>query len=160
MYALGAVTVRRYRCGEEEALWTLLHDTVHAVNRAHYSQMQLDAWAPAEHDAAQWRDRLAETRPLVAEVAGQPVGFAELRGDGAIDCFYCHKDWQGKGVGSALLDAIEEDAKRGGMARLRVDASITAKPFFERWGFAVDAVQRVTRRGVGFTNYAMSKTVS
>lgn len=152
--------IRRYRRGEEEALWTLFYETVHMVNRADYSVAQLQAWAPAEHEATQWRERLAMTEPFVAEVEGRLVGFAELRSDDWIDCFYCHKDWQGRGVGSALLAVIEDDAKRRGVVCLRVAASITAKPFFERKGFAVDAEQRVARRGETFTNYAMSKALA
>lgn len=40
---------------------------------------------------------------------------------------------------------------------LDVEASITAKPFFERHGYRAVARQTVTRRGIELTNYRMVK---
>jgi putative acetyltransferase len=37
--------------------------------------------------------------------------------------------------------------------------SITARPFFEHFGFVVEAPQQVTVRGVVFDNFRMRKTV-
>ncbi|MCU7915753.1 MAG: GNAT family N-acetyltransferase [Candidatus Thiodiazotropha sp. (ex Gloverina cf. vestifex)] len=65
----------------------------------------------------------------------------------------------GKGVGSALLQAIEAEALRLGLAQLSVEASITARGFFERKGFVVGSAQRVTRRGEDFLNYLMFKNI-
>ena len=84
--------VRRYKEGEEQDLWSLLHNTVHRVNCKNYSLTQLKAWAPAQMDLAQWKERLSQTNPFVAEESGQLIGFAELKEDGHIDCFYCAQD--------------------------------------------------------------------
>ena len=40
---------------------------------------------------------------------------------------------------------------------VRVDASITARPFFEGRGYRVVRRQQVLRRGVVLTNFAMEK---
>jgi putative acetyltransferase len=40
---------------------------------------------------------------------------------------------------------------------LFTEASITAKPFFQRMGFSVVKEQEVSRRGETFINYAMEK---
>ena len=51
--------IRRYKEGEEQALWSLLHETAHRVNCKDYSPAQLDAWAPAQIDLATWTERLS-----------------------------------------------------------------------------------------------------
>jgi hypothetical protein len=38
------------------------------------------------------------------------------------------------------------------------DVSITAKPFFERWGFEVERSQLMTVRDVALENFRMRKT--
>ena len=72
---------------------------------------------------------------------------------GHIDRLYVRASCLGQGVGSALLHVLERDAPRP----LDVEASITAKPFFERHGYRAVARQTVTRRGIELTNYRMVK---
>lgn len=152
--------VRRYTKGEEQVLWALLYDTVHKVNSKDYTLAQIEAWAPSQWDLSQWRNRLIKTNPFVAEENNQLVGFAELESNGHIDCFYCAHDRQGKGIGSALLKAIEHEATKLGISRLFAEASITAKGFFENKGFSVEGEQTVSQRGESFINYAVSKRIS
>ncbi|MCU7850922.1 MAG: GNAT family N-acetyltransferase [Candidatus Thiodiazotropha sp. (ex Monitilora ramsayi)] len=84
---------------------------------------------------------------------------AELDESGRIGCFYCHHASLGKGIGSALLQTIEAEALRLGLAQLSVEASITARGFFEGKGFVIGGAQRVTRRGEDFLNYLMFKNI-
>ena len=48
------------------------------VNRADYSDEQLEAWAAGVHDPEEWHARMTGRRTLVAEEGGEVVGFAEL----------------------------------------------------------------------------------
>ena len=152
--------VRRYRQGEERALWLLLYETVHKVNSKDYSQSQIEAWAPSNWNLSEWENRLNKTNPFVVEENGRAIGFAELEEDGHIDCFYCAHDRQGMGVGSLLLEAIELEASKRGTNRLFAEVSITAKGFFEKNGFSVEKEQVVALRGERFINYMMSKHIS
>ena len=151
--------IRRYKQGEEQTLWALLYDTVHKVNVRDYSSSQIEAWAPSRIDLAQWKRRIMKTNPFVAMNNGQIVGFAELEENGHIDCFYSAHNWQGKGVGSALLNAVEIEALRRGISNLFTEVSITAKGFFENKGFFVEYEKTVTLRGEQFANFAMSKRI-
>jgi putative acetyltransferase len=63
----------------------------------------------------------------------------------------------GRGVGSRLLVAVEGEARKTGLERIHTEASITARPFFVRWGFRVVREQVVERRGVGMTNFVTEK---
>ena len=152
--------IRRYYPGEEEALWSLLYNTVHKINVKDYSQAQINAWAPDEWDMEQWKKRLAQTNPFVSEIDGQLVGFTELEKNGHIDCFYCDHRWQQKGIGSSLLKAIEAEAARQGISCLFAEASITARGFFEKMGFSVEGEQVVILRGEEFNRFRVSKCIS
>jgi putative acetyltransferase len=100
---------------------------------------------------------MAYRRTLVAEGGGEVIGFAELEEDGHLDMFYVRKDAVGRGVGSILYRAIEREAREQGIGLIFTEASVTARPFFERWGFRVVRERSVTRRGVELTNFAMEK---
>lgn len=135
----------------------LFYDTVHQVNIRDYSQEQVAAWAPAEMDRDTWTKRLSQAFTYIAEEDGKIAGFGELEANGHIDRFYCHKDFQRKGVGTKLLVQIEQQARSLGLSKLVTEASITAKPFFEANGFFVVRQQEVERRGQRLTNFVMEK---
>jgi putative acetyltransferase len=63
----------------------------------------------------------------------------------------------GRGVGGLLYEAVEREARGKGLVRLSTEASITARPFFERRGFCIVREQTVSRRGVSMTNFFMEK---
>jgi putative acetyltransferase len=154
-----AFVIRPYRTGDAPELARLFYETVHAVNRADYSLGQLRAWAPRVPDPAVWHDRMRARCTPVAERDGEPVGFAELERDGHLAMLYARDDSVGFGVGSRLCAAVEGEARRWGLRRIYTEASITARPFFERRGFGVVREQTVVVRGVGMTNFVMEKNV-
>jgi putative acetyltransferase len=73
---------------------------------------------------------------------------------------YVHPEHEGRGIASALLTCLEAAARRGGLVRLFTEASITARPFFERRGFKVLNAQLVELRGEEFKNYRMEKRLA
>jgi GNAT superfamily N-acetyltransferase len=117
----------------------------------------VEAWAPEVPDPEAWNLRLTSRRTLVAEEGGEVVGFAELEDDGHLDTFYCRKDSVGRGVGSRLYRAVEQEALTLRCDQIFTEASITARPFFERHGFRTIRERTVVRRGVELTNFAMEK---
>lgn len=54
-----------------------------------------------------------------------------------------------------LINHIFKIAKENEQTLLRVDASITAKPFFEKFGFKVLKKNRVKRGNIELTNFTM-----
>jgi putative acetyltransferase len=141
------------------ALLNLFRDTVRRINARDYSAEQIAAWASEDIDNDQWRDRFLGRFAVVAEAEGQIAGFAELEPDGHIDRFFVSADHQRIGVGRVLLNAIVAEAHRLQLSRLLVDASITARPFFESRGFVLLESRIVHLRGVDFRNFRMAKSL-
>lgn len=150
---------RDYGSADAATLCRLFFETVRSVNAADYSEEQLWAWAPEIPDTETWHERMSGRHTLVAEEEGQIVGFAELEGNGHLDMFYVRKDAVGRGVGSCLYAAVEGRALELGPGRLFTEASITARPFFERHGFVVLGRNVLARRGVELVNYSMEKAL-
>jgi putative acetyltransferase len=149
--------IRDYKAGDAPEIVRLFFETVRSVNRADYSDEQLNAWAPGLPELEEWHARMAGRRTLVAEESGEVVGFAELENDGRLDMLYVRRDTVGRGVGRLLYEAVEREARAQGLGWLFTEASITARPFFERRGFRVVREQMVSRRGVSLTNFVMRK---
>lgn len=147
--------IRPFQADDAPALLSLFRNTIRRVNCRDYSPEQVEAWASDDIDEAAWASRFEGRFVVVAEAKGQIAGFGELEPNGHIDRFFVSADHQGLGIGRALLDAIEAEAKRIGLRRLDADVSLTAVPFFERRGFEARLPQVVTLRGVEFRNVRM-----
>jgi putative acetyltransferase len=157
--AVTSLQVRRYTPADLVGLISLFRDTVRRINCRDYSDQQVLTWAPDHIDPQQWSRRFETKAVRVAELEGAAVGFVEVARDGQIDMLYVHADHQGEGIATALLRAAEAWAQTRGLARLFTEATITARPFFERRGFRVIAPQRVIRRALEFINYRMDKVL-
>ena len=151
--------IRRYAIGEEQALRQLFYETVHQINIRDYSQAQVEAWAPADYDLEAWVERLKRSSPWVAVEDNDLLGFAEMDSAGRIDCFYVQHARLGRQVGSALMQKLQYQALRLGLARLEVEASVTARGFFQHKGFVLVRRQQVERRGQSLINYLMRKSI-
>lgn len=152
------ISIRTYRECDAKELAEIYYHTIHQINSRDYSKDQLEAWAPKESvEAEGWLEKFKRTQPFVATCNGKVVGFAEFEPDGHIDCFYCHHQFVGKGVGKALMRAIFSKAKEQKIDRVYAEVSITAKPFFEKQGFATVKEQTVLLRNIEFTNYKMER---
>nr|WP_269460869.1 GNAT family N-acetyltransferase [Vibrio splendidus] len=140
-------------------MWEIFFHTVRNVNVRDYSQQQVEAWAPSSFDFALWQKRMNGLQPFVAELDGRVVGYTDLQPSGLIDHFFCHHEYQGKGVGKALMEHVFTVGRVRGVSRYFSEVSITARPFYEHLGFKVVNEQEVEMRGVKLTNYVMEKVV-
>ncbi|GAA0223516.1 hypothetical protein GCM10009125_10670 [Castellaniella daejeonensis] len=66
---------------------------------------------------------------------GQAMGTGRLLPDGHIGRMAVRKAWRGQGVGSLLLNALMDAARRRGDAEVVLDAQLHARPFYARHGF-------------------------
>ena len=136
-----------YRPDHCPVLAELFYQTVHGVCHRDYAPDQLDAWADGQVDLAAWDLSFQAHTTLVAEWDGVIAGFADLRQDGYLDRLYVHRDYQGRGIATTLLNALP--------GATLTHASLTARPFLERRGWQVVREQQVERHGVKLTNFVM-----
>ena len=100
-----------------------------------------------------WNRSFLEHFTVVAEEAGEIVGFGDMDSSGYLDRLYVHKDFQRQGIGNAICQKLE---KRFPVKIIVTHASITARPFFMKRGYQVKKEQQVERKGVLLTNYIMT----
>ncbi|MEK5059163.1 GNAT family N-acetyltransferase [Paenibacillus sp. FSL H7-0326] len=152
--------ILRFKETDLEEIVNLFYETVHAVNSKDYTEEQVNAWAPRDEKDSKmgaWKESLSRNTTFVANIGDKIVGFSDLRHDGYLDRLFVHKDYQGMGVAGSLVSRLEEEAMKFNLPEIDTEASITAKPFFERQGYIVVKEQTVEIRGVKLTNYKMIK---
>ena len=151
------IVVRGLRVGDEPALREVFVSAIREVAIRDYTPLQVDAWAPREVDHAAWALRMQGLQPFVAELDDRIAGYADLQPDGCIDHFYVAAWAGGQGVGGALMRQLLARAAELGLSALHSHVSLTAQPFFARFGFVVTEHRVVDVRGVEMRNAAMTK---
>lgn len=124
-----------------------------------YSEAQQEAWAAAADDEEEFARKLAGALTLVATFGGAAIGFASLADNKKIDMLYVHPAAAGQGAGAMLADAMEKLAAGRGSKELTVDASDSARGFFEKRGFVARTRNTVSLGGEWLANTTMSKTL-
>ncbi len=136
----------------------LFINTVHNINKKDYTKEQLNAWANLNYDLEIWEKRFEKSKPYLCMLENEVVGFCEYY-DGYIDCFYVHYKYQNFGIGKLLLNHIINLAKNENINKIKVDASITAKLFFEKFEFKEIRKNVVKRENIELINFSMEREI-
>lgn len=147
------VIVRKYEPSDCRELSELFYNTVHTVNARDYRKEQLSVWATGVVDLERWNKSFQDHYTFVAVDQGMITGFGDIDKMGYLDRLFVHKDYQRKGVATAICDKLEQMAQ----GDVVTHASITARPFFEKRGYKVVKEQKVERQGITLTNFVMKK---
>ena len=155
------IAIREYRAADIPIVAQLYYDTVIHVNAGDYTPEQIEAWSPGVWPDSFWRERFQRAHKVfIAEIEDEVAGFSEFHADGHVDTFYVHYRRQGEGIGTALMTAIEAEAARTGAAKLYLEASITARPFFAKMGFEIVGEEVKEYRGAVFQQALMEKRMA
>ncbi len=149
--------IRDFIPGEQAELRQVFMSSVHELACDFYTGDQLNAWAPSRYDEQKWADRLFALRPFVAIVDGRIAGYADLQKSGLIDHFFVSGLFSRRGVGSALMNHVHDEAGKRGVQELSAYVSLSAESFFSRHGFSVVRRQSVAVGEVSLTNAVMKK---
>jgi putative acetyltransferase len=128
--------------------------------RGHYPAADIEAWAdrltPRSYD-----ESIARRDVVVAEEEGGIAGFGVL---GVEQCevraVYVHPDAGRRGVGRALLDALEAIARLRGLREVRLDSSLNAVGFYAAAGWRrLGDTRHTFPGGLDIPCVAMTKTL-
>ncbi|MEJ2376406.1 MAG: GNAT family N-acetyltransferase [Pseudolabrys sp.] len=152
--------LRPFLAEDTALLAEIFREAIAELTADDYSEAQQEAWASAAEDEQAFGKKLGAQLTLVATMQGSPVGFASLAGKEKIDMLYVHPAVAGQGVGSLLADALEKLAGNRGAVKLSVDASDTARGFFERRGYIAQQRNSVSLAGEWLANTTLQKQLA
>lgn len=155
----GRAQLRPMLPADVPVLAAIFQAAVEELTEDDYSEEQREVWAAVADDEAAFGARLTGMLTIVATVGGAPVGFAALRGTDTFDMLYVYPAVTRQGIATLMSDAIERLAAGRGAKTLVVEASDTARPFFEGRGYTAQRRQTVMLGEVWFGNTRMEKTL-
>lgn len=149
--------IRIFQHDDHVAIAEIFCTAVHEIASKDYTPEQCLAWSDREPNVEHWKRRCELKRPFVATIDSQIAGFLELDPDGHIDCAYISPRFQRRGIMTQLVQHAVTTCFSFRIQRVYVEASICAKPLFEKLGFQTQCENIVTINGVRLLNYKMQK---
>ena len=154
-------TIRQAQQPDAVELRELFQNTVLVINRRDYSQAEVEDWASCGDNLSKIEDMIKPHYFIVAvNQQSQIVGFSSITSQGYLHSMFVHKDFQGKGIATMLLEEIERYAITSGIMRITSEVSLTARPFFEKKGYVVEEEQKRKANQLSLTNFWMAKGVA
>ena len=153
------MVIRRATHTDVSEAIVLFKQTVLYATTNDYNEAQRQAWARKGANLTRWENRINTQYFLVAEQTGHLVGFGSITTEGYLDVLYVHHNYQGKGVATGLLTQLETWVTQRKLECITTDASITARPFFERHGYQTVNKQENVLEGQVLVNFRMEKRV-
>ena len=89
-------------------------------------------------EALEWEARDPECDWFVARSGGELVGIVRLTPDAHVGRLAVLPAWRGRGIGSALLQAVLQRARDKGLTTVTLHAQTHALPFYARMGFRAE----------------------
>ncbi len=117
-----------------------------------YDEEQRTAWADTAADEAAFGERLGGMLTLVATMAGAPAAFASLKGNDRIAMLYVYPAVAGTGDRRPAGRRAGETRPGPRGQDLSVDASDTARGFFEKRGYKAQSRNSVPVNGEWLAN--------
>ena len=152
--------LRPFLATDAPRLLALAQASVETLAEDYYDDDQRAAWAAQLGDAEVLAARLGGLLALVAILEGQIVGFASLKDGETLDMLYVHPQFARRGVGGALVDALEKLAAARGAEAISTDASDAAREFFARRGYTAQRRNTVQLAGEWLGNTSMTKRLA
>ncbi len=154
-------TIRIARLPDVLELKNLFQDTVLNINKRDYSKAEVEDWASCGNDLSHIKEMIKTHYFIVAvNQQLQIVGFSSITPQGYLHSMFVHKDFQGKGIATILLNEIEQHATATGITRITSEVSLTARPFFEKKGYIVEVEQKRKANRLSLTNFWMAKRLA
>jgi putative acetyltransferase len=155
------MNIRPFRHGDESALHAVFHSAIHGIASHDYSREQVEAWAPTEITdelTHLWVKKIRSIQPFVVEMDSAIAAYGDIQASGYIDHFFVSASFARRGVGTFLMRFLLDKAAAENIPELSSDVSVTAQPFFERFGFRVIEHRVAVVRGVALSNALMRRT--
>ncbi len=152
------MNIRRAEIKDAERISQIICDTIRFINSKDYGPEQLKVWLD-KNDISSTRDKLERGRTFFVLIENE-----KIVGVGALDIeknkltgLYVDYKIQSKGIGSQLLEYIENYSREKGIKKLEMDSTITAQSFYEKKNYKTLKEVNVEMDGIPITCVLMEK---
>ena len=134
-------TLRAATPADAEGILVVHVAAIIANGPAAYTDEQVAAWAAKTEGTDRYVDAVSDpaTVLVVAEADSRVIGFGELDVEsGEVEAIFVDPEWDGRGIGSSILNHFEHRLADEGFDVVRLRAVLNAVGFYQQQGYEQD----------------------
>lgn len=145
--------IRRARHSDASDIITAHVRSIREICSKDYTSEQIEAWAGRYSNTGHWCDSMDRDYVWVIEHENKIQGFGHLalmdEFLGEVMGLYFTPELKGKGMGKKIFHIILEEAKSHALREVQLLSTLTARTFYERFGFEeIAGLSNLQMRGV------------
>lgn len=135
-----AFKIRRFQAGDAEETAALIAKTLRTVNIKDYSEEYIEANV-SSHSADILIERAKQGHMYVVCDGARIIGCGAIAGywgsmtESILLTIFVLPEYQGRGIGSSIIQTLEQDEYFTRARRIEIPASITAVDFYRKMGY-------------------------
>ena len=135
------MNIRRFVESDADTVSELIRTTIRISNTKDYPIELMDALIETETPEYVLQ-RASWTHFYVVEINGVIIGcgaigpYWDKQDESSLFTIFVHPDYQGKGIGKAIIETLEKDEFALRAKRIEIPASITGLPFYQKMGYS------------------------
>jgi len=135
------MNIRRLKEQDAEAVSGLIITTIRISNIGDYPAEMMEELIKTQ-TPEHILERASWTHFYVAEEGKEIIGCGAIgpywgkEDESSLFSIFVHPDYQGKGIGSAIVKTLEQDEFALRAGRIEIPASITGLPFYQKLGYS------------------------
>ena len=132
-------------------------DSICSIDENIYSKEHKFAWARQAWENSEVEKSLLKGKGLKLICDKKIIGFATRYPENRLSLFYVRGNFQGKGLGTLILDSIEKDAFKSGINKLNTEASLISYKLLLNRKWEMHYKEKININGLIFERYKMFK---
>ena len=132
-------------------------DSIFSIDEKIYSKEHKFVWAYQAMENPEFEKSLLNGMGTKLIYNNKIIGFATRYPENRLSLLYVRSNFKRKGFGTMILNAIEKDAIKSGVNKLKTEASLISYKLLLKKRWEIDSKERVKIKGLIFERYRMFK---
>ena len=153
------MNVRQITIKDQLELKKVYFDSIQSIDEKIYCKEQKRAWSSQAWENPNFTKSITQGKGWLLHINDEIIAFASRYPKNRVSLFYCKGKFQRKGLGTLLLNKLEEDAIKEGLDSLSTEASLISYKLFLKNEWEIIRKEKVIINNIFFERYKMTKII-
>ena len=151
------MNLKQITAEDQIELKKIYFDSINSIDEKIYTKDQKRAWSSQAWDNPEFNNCLLEGKGWSLTNTGEIIAFAIRHPKDRLALIYCKGNYKRKGLGTILINKIENDAKNEGIKYLKTEASLISYKLLLKNQWKVIKKENIIIKNQFFDRYKMIK---
>ena len=152
--------LRQINTKDKVKVKSIYFDSINSIDGSIYSPEQKFAWSSQAWENPEFDKAIENGEGWVAEKNYDLKGFAIRYPKDKLSLLYCRNNSKRIGIGTLLINKIEEEAKKENLTYLKTEASLISYKLLLKHNWEIIRKEKIIIKNTNFIRYKMIKNLT